>query len=294
MSTVCVQLADVGPGRRRLARARRLPAAPLAALAVAAVAALSPARAAAECFPLSMSPMTFSAYSPVGPGVSATATLSYLCWGPTPSARIAISTPRTMRSGASSLEFELYQDPGHTVRFPSAPLVDVPVTFLGTFTVYGFLRPQDAAPGIYSTELTVTGLAWPIGLTVNTVDFVPSCTIGSAMLEFGDYDPLSTTPRDVQTTITVACTRDAAYSVVLGPGNSFDGTTRQMSNGAGRLTYELYSDPARQTKWNAASPVAGTAPSTAPIPLVVYGRIPPRQLVRAGAYDDVVQSTINF
>jgi spore coat protein U-like protein len=40
--------------------------------------------------------------------------------------------------------------------------------------------------------------------------------------------------------------------------------------------------------------VSGTAPSTAPVALPVYGRIPAGQLVVAGTYGDVVQATINF
>jgi spore coat protein U-like protein len=46
--------------------------------------------------------------------------------------------------------------------------------------------------------------------------------------------------------------------------------------------------------WDTVSLVGGTAPSTAPIALPVYGRIPPGQLVAAGTYGDVVQATVNF
>lgn len=297
MTTMCVNLADVGSGRRPAPRARGVLVAPLAAVALAAAAALWPARAAADCWPLSSSPVTFSAYTPFGAGASATGRITYLCWGNT-RARMGISIPRTMRSGANSLQFELYQDAAHTVRFPDTALVDVPLTLIGSITVYGLLPPQDAAPGAYTAQLTATiandGQPSAIGLTVNTTGFVPSCIIQPAVLAFGDYNPLSTTPGDAQATITIACTRSTTYSVALGAGSHAAGTTRQMANGADRLQYELYSDAARLTAWTGTSTVAGTAASTAPIPLVVYGRIPARQLVRAGAYGDVVQSTINF
>ena len=68
-----------------------------------------------------------------------------------------------------------------------------------------------------------------------------------------------------------------------------------MTNGGALLTYELYSDAARTTVWTpSATPPLGAAPSTAEIPIPVYGRIPPAQTVQAGPYQDTVLATVTF
>ena len=48
-----------------------------------------------------------------------------------------------------------------------------------------------------------------------TADVVASCSITANDLAFGDYDPVSSTPLDMATTIEVTCTNGADYTVSL-------------------------------------------------------------------------------
>lgn len=268
-------------------------------LAVGLALAAWGAPASAACRIVSTTPMTFTNFSPLGAEVAATATLAYVCVGRTTSATLSISTPRAMTSGGSTLPFELHVDGGRTTVFPGSPALDLAIAPFGVVTVYGQLPPRDVAPGTYTARLTVTLTSNGTQVRTSPLDvsttFLGSCEIQPGTLAFGAYDPLSATPRDATATIAISCTRATPYAVALGAGNHAAGAARQMSGpGGGLLRYELYADPARAIVWNATSTVTGTTPSTAPIPLVVFGRVPAGQLVQAGAYSDVVQSTINF
>lgn len=131
-----------------------------------------------------------------------------------------------------------------------------------------------------------------------TASVTPVCVVSAAALNFGNYDPIlinSTTPLDATGTITVQCIRNSSYTVTLDQGQNGTATTRSMKESGGSLlSYDLYTDSARTTVWNTANTVTGTAPSSAPIALSVYGRIPPAQNVAAGSYSDVVNVTVNF
>jgi spore coat protein U-like protein len=134
-----------------------------------------------------------------------------------------------------------------------------------------------------------------VGATVNV-----KCTISTAALAFGVYDPVVTnasTALDGTGTVSIACTRNATANIGLGLGGNASGSTRRMSDGTNMLTYELYSDAGRTTVWgNAAgswlTPVA--APSKAVRNFTVYGRVTANQDVPAGDYDDTVVATVNF
>jgi spore coat protein U-like protein len=247
--------------------------------------------------------MVFTGYTPFGPGVSATATMGYRCPKPVGNVWIGISAPRAMTSGADSLELELYQSPYPGALWSDQPPVAVPTTTKGSVTVYGFLPPQDAAAGDYRGTFLVTiytGTPQTVSDTATlaaSASVASACTIGAGTLAFGSYDPVgahAASPLDGQGTIQIACTRATSYAVGLGAGSFPSGATRQMANGAGRLQYELYADPGRTAVWNATGTVGGTAASTAPVWLVVHGRVPGGQAAPAGAYLDTVISTIDF
>lgn len=288
---------------RRCARWRRV----LARVALAlVVGAFAPRAGAQQCQHVSGADMVFTGYSPFGSGASATSTITFDCQKKVTDAWIGISFPRTMISAAGdTLPFELYQDAGRGSVWPeAAPRVRVQPDKNGSVPVYGFIPPQDAAAGAYQATVTVAiyadGQLIPSAtgeMIVRTV--VPSqCIIDPATLAFGTYDSLgahATTPLDAQSAIRIACTRNTSYTVGLGTGNNPAGAVRQMANGAGRLQYQLFSDGGRSTVWSTVSTVAGTATSTAPVSLPLYGRVSAGQTpLVGGAYQDIVQSTINF
>jgi spore coat protein U-like protein len=128
-----------------------------------------------------------------------------------------------------------------------------------------------------------------------------NCTISTAALAFGSYDPVVTnasTNLDATATVTVACTKGATSTIGLGLGSNVSGSTRRMTDGSNNyLAYEIYQDSSRSTVWGNSgaellSPSA--APSKSARSFTVYGRIPSNQDVPAGSYTDTVTATVNF
>jgi spore coat protein U-like protein len=128
-----------------------------------------------------------------------------------------------------------------------------------------------------------------------------NCTISTAALAFGSYDPVvanASANLDGTGTVTVACTKGSTATIGLGVGSNASGSVRRMTDGSSNyLTYELYQDSGRSTIWGNAgagllSPVA--APSKAARNFTVYGRVTSNQDVPAGSYNDTVVATVNF
>jgi spore coat protein U domain-containing protein, fimbrial subunit CupE1/2/3/6 len=142
-------------------------------------------------------------------------------------------------------------------------------------------------------------------LTV-TANVSNNCTIAAANLVFGAYDPVvanAASPLNVNSTVTVACTKGATATVGLNAGaNSGKGgcaTTRAMSSGGGvpsYLCYEIYSNAGLSTVWGNAGAglVNYTAASKAPTALTDYGQVPAGQDVPTASYSDSVTATITF
>jgi spore coat protein U-like protein len=127
-----------------------------------------------------------------------------------------------------------------------------------------------------------------------------NCTISTAALAFGSYDPVvahASTNLDGTGTVTVACTKGASSTIGLGLGSNAAGSVRRMTDGSSNyLTYELYSDASRTTVWNTAAGLynPGVAPSKVARNFTVYGRVVSNQDVPAGSYNDTVVATVNF
>ena len=127
-----------------------------------------------------------------------------------------------------------------------------------------------------------------------------NCTITTAPLAFGGYDPIvtnDTADLDSTGTVTIACTKGATTTIALNTGSHASGSTRRLSDGTNFLTYEVYSDSGRSTIWgssgaNLLSPAA--APSKASRNFTAYGRVVGGQDVPAGSYTDTVTATVNF
>lgn len=126
-----------------------------------------------------------------------------------------------------------------------------------------------------------------------------SCTVTASTLAFGNYNPLSSTPLDATSSITVNCTTGSTYTVGLNAGGTSGATvtTRQMLQSTNALNYSLFRDSGHTTNWGntpgtdtPASVVATTSAATT----TVYGRIPALQNVPAGSYTDTVQVTVTY
>ena len=125
-----------------------------------------------------------------------------------------------------------------------------------------------------------------------------NCTITTAALAFGAYDPVvanAASPLDGTGTVTVACTKNASTTIDLGNGANFSGT-RRMTDGTDFLSYLVFSDAGRTTAWGtgAGNNVAYVAPDKNSKDLTAFGRVTAGQDVDAGNYSDTIVATINF
>lgn len=163
---------------------------------------------------------------------------------------------------------------------------------------------------IFIPSLILSSMAVPVVAQTSTDNLsvtatvIDNCTVSSAAVDFGDYDPADTNAaaaKDGTGTVTVTCTSGTAATITLNQGaNPDSGSTdaaplRCLTDGTNCLRYDLYQDSSRTTVWgNSAATdleVTGTGASDA---RTVYGRILGGQNVPAGSYSDTVQVTVSF
>lgn len=136
------------------------------------------------------------------------------------------------------------------------------------------------------------------------------CSVSSAGLGFGEYDPLDTNADDTTSNIAVTCTRvifvdpfRIDYTLSLSRGSSGNYAQRRMNAGTARLNYNLYRNAARSQIWgdgsSSTSTVAGTAnfnwfQTSQTNNHTAYGRAPALQNVGPGTYADTIVLTIVF
>jgi spore coat protein U-like protein len=168
-------------------------------------------------------------------------------------------------------------------------------TFLvaAAVVVLGGLQANPASAGTATANLSVTA-------TISA-----NCTISTAAVAFGTYDPVVTNLSSALTgtgTVTTTCTTGALPVITLDQGaNPTGGSTaavpvRQMGSGANRLGYFLYQNVGRTTVWgntggSAPSAVAGTGVAQN---FTVYGAVTGGQNVPTGSYTDTVVATVTF
>ncbi len=128
------------------------------------------------------------------------------------------------------------------------------------------------------------------------------CTLSSTGVSFGTYDVFDPSPLASTGGITYFCgPPNLPIEVHLGTGGSGSFLPRRMANGAERLAYNLYLDPAGTLIWGdgtgGTSVLTGTTgppgpPSGRTFTVTIYGRVPPEQDVTAGVYTDTVVVTL--
>jgi len=175
------------------------------------------------------------------------------------------------------------------------------------------LKPSSAAILAACLALaasTATAADSPItGTIAVTASVSASCTMTTADMSFGTYDPLNANNAggaDVTATgsVTTTCTNGATPVLTLSEGAHPDSTSapatpkRQMLNGTDStalMSYGLYSDDAGQiligntADTGLAIASDGTAKTTN-----IYGIIPKGQNVTVGSYSDSVTATLTF
>jgi spore coat protein U-like protein len=163
-----------------------------------------------------------------------------------------------------------------------------------------------SALALFATSRDSTAATTPANLEVSS-SITATCTISTAAVAFGAYDPIVTNlsaPLDGTGSVTTTCSTGAAPFITLGQGaNAFTGSTeatplRQMANeGAARMQYFLYQEVGRSTAWgNTVATAPPTVPGTGAAQVfTVYGRVTQGQnLPVAVSYADTVVATVNF
>lgn len=130
-----------------------------------------------------------------------------------------------------------------------------------------------------------------------------ACTISSAGVAFGAYNPRTATADDSTGTISVVCAPNIQSPVVqLSTGQSGTYSARRLRAGSWNLNYNLYTNTGRTTVWGNGS--GGSVSQTLSGGTVsggqrrfsrtVYGRIPALQNVGVGSYSDTIVMTVVF
>jgi spore coat protein U-like protein len=124
---------------------------------------------------------------------------------------------------------------------------------------------------------------------------VPTCSVTAHDLNFGTYNVPTSIGVDGISTIAVACNFANSYTIDANQGSHYSNGARRMSGGGEALTYDLYTNSSQTTTWGSAlsggTTISGSGKSSAH---VIYGKIPPKQVVSDGIYGDVVTVTINW
>lgn len=301
-----------------------------------------PAHAAIACS-ASMSSLAFGSVDPQSSQTDSNATLSYTCTnskgGGKQSAMICFSIgepaggptdPRQMHDAAGdSLDFQLYQDPAHSIVwgsqfFGSPTPVQLAITLgnnastSGTLTLYGRVlgNQTTAVPGAYAddygpgdTAITINEVhgnnppatcggttSARFGSFVVFASVVPKCTITANPLDFGNVG-LLTSAIDATTTLEVQCSDGTPYNVGLNAGqNGGNVDARRMVLGANAISYQLYRDSSRTQVWGDTvdtDTVAGSGTGN-PQSLTVYGRVTVQPTPPAGNYNDTIVVTVTY
>lgn len=132
-----------------------------------------------------------------------------------------------------------------------------------------------------------------------------NCLVSASNLAFGAYDPSSATDLDVDTSVSVRCTKDTPFTVALNAGVTSGATLvqRRMTNGTDFMNYNLYTTAARTTIFGDGTGGTGTVGGTGAglgaaqaQSVSVFGRIPALQsTLSPGTYTETtITATVTY
>ncbi len=177
-------------------------------------------------------------------------------------------------------------------------------------TVFG--AQQDVVPGSYRSRLKRGHiLEWYTygtdetclpdrqrrrrGFTVRA-EVATSCLVTATDLDFGATGRLDA-PVDAASTVTVRCSRGAAYSIGIDGGQSgtTDPAAREMRKGGEHVLYGIYRDAARTQGWGGqpGQRVNGIGNGTDQA-YTAYGRVHAQSTPSAGTYTDTLVVRVEY
>jgi spore coat protein U-like protein len=120
-----------------------------------------------------------------------------------------------------------------------------------------------------------------------------TCSASTTPVGFGAYEPFAGQDKETTGTIHLDCDAVVSATVSLSEGSG-SYVARTMSDGADRLTYNLYIDTGRTEVWGNGTQGSSTAPLTGTGTAIVYGRMPARQNAKPGTYSDTILVEIAY
>src|SRR5664279_1376259 len=137
-----------------------------------------------------------------------------------------------------------------------------------------------------------------------TANIQPACTIQAQPLAFGNYDPLGVnlnSEMDQTTIVSIQCVDSFPATVTLDQGlypniASTPGTPlrrMQCIDHAQFMNYFLYQDPGHSQVWGAGQSAFHFQSDGTLHDYVIYGVIPPGQVLGDGGFSDTVVATVS-
>ncbi|HYI48436.1 MAG TPA: spore coat U domain-containing protein [Allosphingosinicella sp.] len=122
-----------------------------------------------------------------------------------------------------------------------------------------------------------------------------TCDITPQSVSFGAYDPTEAGDLDGVGTVSIDCDVEVSVTITLSTGAAGSYAPRTMAGGADHIRYNLFTGPQRVVVWGDGSGGSATVSATMQNQdFTIYGTIPARQNVGAGAYADTVVVTITY
>jgi spore coat protein U-like protein len=128
------------------------------------------------------------------------------------------------------------------------------------------------------------------------------CSVTTTPVSFGNYDVFTSTPLDTTGTISLVCNNPekkpmpVTISISSGGSGSFNPRQMRRAGGTDRMNYYLFIDPSKTTVWGdgtgGTSTFTSTIVKTSPLNATIFGRLPARQNLSAGAYGDTLVVTV--
>lgn len=216
----------------------------------------------------------------------------------------ATTTTRKMTQGASTLNYQMFQNSGHTINWGNNPPTD---TVSGTgngsqqaITIFALLPAGQFVPlSSYTDTITASVTS---SLPTATAQFsvtstvAASCQISATTLAFGNYSGLLI---NATSTLSVTCTSGTAYNIGLNAGTSTGATvtTRKMTGpSSATLQYAMFRNSGHTLNWGVTvgtDTVSGSGNGAAQ-PVTVFGQLAAGQSVNPGSYSDTITATVTF
>lgn len=216
-------------------------------------------------------------------------------------ARVNSSTPRVY-TGSTSMRAEL--STGQAAVLPG----DYTSSFSGGHTRFDYDYDSNSGQVAANCESMVGTNSGTFPFTVRA-SVAKACFVNANPLDFGSVDGVPSSGNiDAQSTITVTCSKNTAYSVALLPSNgSTTGNgsmaaqnTAPVTGNTDAIPYRLFRNSGRNQAWGnqiGTNTVAVTAASATANPtqtFTVYGRVPGLAAVQPDNYKDVVTVSVGY